>query len=137
MVAITDIRVAIAAQLDTIPGLRATATAPLQISPPVAIVRPDRGTFATYGETFDGAVSFTFEVFLLVSAASDREAQQQLDAYLAATGTQSVFACLQKTSNLGGLVSYAALTSAQSYGLVDYGGVTYLGAILTVQAGAP
>jgi len=135
---IAAIRTAIATQLDTIPGLRATGTAPGQVNPPIAIVTPNTtGMFITYGETFDGAVSLAFQVYLLVSTASDRTAQALLDGYCNATGTQSVLACLQATPTLGGLVDYTAVIGAESYGNVDWNGVTYLGAIFTIQAGNP
>jgi hypothetical protein len=137
MALISDIRDALAARIDTIPGLRATAVVTGQVSVPVAIVRPAAGVFITYDETFDGAAAFVFDVTLLVSTASDRTAQALLDSYLSGTGSSSVLGCLQQDPTLGGVVSFSALISGSGYGNIDYSGVTYLGATLTVEAGGP
>ena len=137
--AIDGIRAALAAQIAAqIPGLRTTATVPGQISPPAAVVRPARGTFVTYGQTMgDNATDLTFDIIVLTAAGSDRTGQTELDGCLSPDGPVSVWAAIRADPTLGGAVSYAYLDRASGYGLMEYAGVQYLAATLSVIAGAP
>jgi hypothetical protein len=137
MLDLPGIRAALATQLNTIEGLRATATVPGQVSPPVAVVKPSRGNFCSYQQTFDGAADLNLDVIVLVATASDRTGQGDLDAYLSTDTDSSVWACVQANPTLNGAVSYAYVDRASAYGLMLYGGVEYLACIFTVICGAP
>lgn len=136
MAVLSAVRAALAAAVSNVPGLRADASVPGQVSPPVAVITPARGPFITYTETFEQNVAvYTLEVILLVSYADDRAGQLLLDGYLSATGAASVRAAVAADQTLGHVVDYAVVTSAQDYGLITWGTETYLGARLLVTAG--
>ena len=136
MAVLSDVRAALAAAVDNVPGLRATGSMAGEISPPVAVVVPARGPFITYGETMEaGVADYELEVILLVSYADERSGQLLLDGYLSATGPNSVRAAVAADPSLGQVVDYAVVTVAQDYGLIDWAGVQYLGARLLVTAG--
>ena len=136
MAVLSDVRAALAAAVDNVPGLRASPAFTGEINPPVGIVVPARGPFITYTETFEQNVAdYSLEVILLVSYADDRAGQLLLDGYLSATGPNSVRAAVAADQTLGKVVDYAVVTDAQDYGLISWGGVEYLGARLLVTAG--
>jgi hypothetical protein len=136
MAVLSDVRTALAAAVDNIPGLRATGSVAGEISPPIAIIVPAPGTFIAYGETFEaGVADYLLEIILLVSYADERSGQLLLDGYLSATGPSSVRGAVAADQTLGHVVDYAVVTTAQSYGLLEWGGVQYLGARLSVTAG--
>ena len=136
MTSISAIRDGVKTRLETIAGLRVHDTVPGQVSPPAAVVAPAPGTFLTYNVTTDGAEDVTLVVTLLVSDAVDRAAQDALDAYLADSGASSVKAAVDGGITLGGAAHFATVTSARNYGLIDYGGVQYLGCEFVVTVGA-
>ena len=129
------IRQALAATLaSAIPGLR-TTTNPLQVNPPCAIVMPVTGTFVTYGSTTDGQVDYHQRVIVAASLADSQSGESELDAYIATTGPQSVYAAIQANSTLGGVVSYAAVIEATGYGIMNLSGVDVLAAHFIVEIG--
>ena len=136
MALLSDVRTALAAAVDNVPGLRASADVPGQVSPPMAVIAAARGSFITYSETFEQNVAdFLLEIILLVSYADDRAGQLLLDGYLAPTGANSVRAAVAVDPTLGKVVDWAVVTEAQDYGLITWGTETYLGARLLVTAG--
>jgi hypothetical protein len=137
MASMAAVRAALAAQIAAnVTGLRATGLMTGQVSPPMAVVLPARGTFLSYEETFEpGVADYPLEVVLLVSYADERAAQGQLDGYLSATGASSVPAAILKDPTLGGTVDYCVPESAADYGLLDWAGVSYLSARIVVTAG--
>lgn len=127
---IATIRTALATRLATISGVRVSEFAPDVINPPQLIVwGPDP---VTYSETWDEGHRLTFDVRLLVDRATDRVSQASLDAYLADSGTSSVYAAVEADNRLGGAVSSAQVVSAQNRGSVQYNDATYLAMDFTV-----
>lgn len=139
---------ALAAQITQYSGLRSYGQARDQASPPCAVVLPGQ-PFLTYGDTFadvmtpgsgpGGAVSMNLVVLLIISdAAPVEKTQRALDAYLGVGSgeTVSVPAAITADPTLGGAVHWAVPMSADRYGRIDYGGVTYFGARIMVQVGA-
>jgi hypothetical protein len=141
MLDLPGIRLALANQLATIEtaggNLRTYATVPGSVNPPAAVVKPSRGNFVSYQQTFDGAADLNLDVIVLVATGSDRTGQADLDAYLSTDTASSVWACVQASPTLGGAVSYAYVDRASAYGLMAYNGVEYLACIFTVIVGAP
>jgi hypothetical protein len=132
----TQVRVALAATLAAIPGLNTYAEYAEQITTPAAVILPIQGSFIQYA-TMDGQQNISLRVVLCVARADGTAGQAIIDPYLATSGPQSVFAALQTQSGstLGGVVSYAALTEAASYGPITVGAIDYLGAHLIVNIG--
>ena len=132
----TAIRAALSAYLgNSIPGLRATPNRPLQVNPPQAVIMPVTGTFARYSTTFDGETDYILRVILLVAPADSTMGEDLLDPYIAATGTQSIYAAVQADPTLGGAVSWAAVTEATGYGLMNMNGIDYLACHFVVSIG--
>ena len=130
----TAVRQALATTLATIPGLNTYAEYAEQITVPAAIVLPVQGTFMNYA-TMDGALDITLRAALCVARADGSGGQAIMDPFLATTGTQSVFAALQASGGLGGVVSYANLMEATGYGPISVGAIDYLGCHLIVSIG--
>jgi hypothetical protein len=136
MAVLSDVRTALAAAVDNVPGLRATGQMSGEINPPVAVIVPARGTFISYSETFEqNVVDMSLEIVLLVSYADERAGQLLLDGYLSATGASSVRAAIAADPTLGGVVDWATLEQADGYGMISWGGIDYLGARLQVTLG--
>jgi hypothetical protein len=137
------IRAGLAALLTAQTGVRAHADAPGSISPPCAVILPGRPAIL-YGQTMgtditvygEGEVTVNLLVIVLLSAANDVAGQDRLDKYVSSSGSQSVNAAVNKDPTLGHTVEFAVVQAVQQYGLVEYAGQQYMGATLTIQAGA-
>lgn len=136
MASVTTIRDALRTRLRTISGLRVPDRPPGEISPPTAIVT---GPSINYDSTMSrGSDDFTFTVTLLVSRAWDRAAEDQLDAYLAGSGSGSIKATLEATpAGLGeSTVDFVRVTSSTEPDMIEVGQVEYLGVQFTVDVTA-
>ncbi len=129
---LTTIRSTLASYITTNTGLRATANRQAQLAPPMAIILPVTGTFATYSVTFDQETNYSLRAVVAVSRADSSDGQDLMDAYVSTTGAKSVYAALQKDPTLGGVVSYAVLREATGYGTISHGGIDYLGCSLII-----
>ena len=134
---IAAIRVALAAQLATIPAgngsnLRAYANRVDQIAPPAVMIIPPTGTFISYGQTFEGSADLTLRAILVMEKSDSTSGQAAMDPYLEVAGSQSIYANLQANSTLGGVVQYAVLVEAGAYGPLTVGAIDYLGCQLTI-----
>lgn len=127
------VRQALANTLSTqIPGLRTVASR-IQVNPPAAVIMPVTGTFASYSQTFDGALRFLLRAIVLVSEGDSASGMDLLDPYVATTGPSSIWAAVQRDVTLGGTVQDAFVSDAGAYGLMSWMGVDYLAAHFTVQ----
>lgn len=134
MASITDIRQGIATNLATITGLRTGATIPDNVNPPFAIVAPSS---VQYHQTFHNGVStYNFTVTLVVGRASERAAQNALDAYCSPSGSSSIRGAVELDKTLGGKVFDCYVSGMRNYGSISLGDNTYLAAEfdLVVQA---
>ena len=135
MADISAIASAIATRVATISTLtnRASAFGKDFVDPPWAVVVPAPGDLwreATFG---GGAYDLTFLVKVLEKAAEDRASQDRLSNYMDTSGTSSIKAAVDGT--LGGVVSFAVVTTAQNYGDVEYAGAQYYGVEFVVEVG--
>lgn len=119
----------LAAELDTIGGLRVFAYPTDSVPAPAAVVGyPEKINFdETMGRGVDKA---TFPVFLLVGRVTDRSAKALLGAYCDGSGTKSVKAVL----NAGApWVAMASVRVASiEFTVVTVAGIDYLTAVFTV-----
>ena len=130
-VSITQLRTGLAANLATIPGLRTAATLPDQVNPPVALISLER---VNYQKTMQrGLTEYLFKVTVIVSRQSERNAQNNLDAYCSSNGTYSVLNALETDKTLGGVAFDLTMVSLDAYGSVVIGETTYLSAEFSVQ----
>jgi len=127
-----QIREGIATQLETIPDLQVYATPPGSIVVPAAVVRR-RNT--TYDVSLDGVVDTTWTVTVFVQFANNDSAAEHLDTYVTSTGDHSVKAAVETDPTLGGVVDFAAVTSAEGEKVTNYAGIDYLSVDFTIQIG--
>jgi hypothetical protein len=118
MTSLRAIRLGLKTQLETVSGLRAYDVWPTTINPPVAIVRPLSGTFH---ESFDGMVTYQFEVTLLLQLGDMIVAQEQLDEYIATDGDLSILSALEADASLGGVAQSTSLTGWRDVGTMRVG----------------
>lgn len=142
MASVTAIRNGIKDRLATISGLRAHAFVVGDVVPPAAIVIPgDPGRknamAIAYNATMGrGSDDFLFTILLLVANKVERTSQEALDAYLAGSGAQSIYAAIDGEDTLGGVAHFTRVVGVRDYGLVSYGGQQYVGAEFMVEVTA-
>jgi len=118
----TELKTQLAEALKTITGLRAYAYQPDQVNPPMAW--PVLDGIDYHGAMGPGLVTHRFRVSCLVGRASERVAQNRLDAYLAYDG--GVRAALEADKTLGGYAQTLIVESADNITSIDAGDATYL-----------
>lgn len=118
-----------------IPGLRATANRPLQVNPPMAVIMPGTGAVANYSASMDGEADYTLRAIVVVAPGDSAGGEDLLDPYIATSGAQSIWAAVQANQTLGGVVSYAVVTQATGYRLMQFSGVDYLTCSFIVSIG--
>ncbi len=115
MSGLTAIREGLAANLATLTGCQVSAyleTAPV---PPTLHVFPDSADGVDYHQAMrNGQVTWVLAV-QGIAAGSDRGAQQQMDKWLAPSGTDSVFAALESDKTLGGAAMDVTVTGNSGY----------------------
>lgn len=129
MASITAIRTGLATNLLTA-NVRSSATLPDLVNPPFALIVPNG---VTYHRAFNNALSeYTFTVTLIVGRASERSAQNSLDAFCSATGTSSIRRAVESDKTLGGVAYDTVVTDMRNYGATTIGETTYLAAEFNV-----
>jgi hypothetical protein len=134
MALIAELRSGIATNLQTISGLRTGATIPDNVNPPFAIIAPSS---AEYHQTYhNGLTRYSFTVTVVVGRASERTAQNTLDAYCSPTGSSSIRQAVELDKTLSGKAFDCIVTGMRNYGSISLGDNTYLAAEfdLVVQA---
>ncbi len=130
----TQIRDGLAANLATVTGAQISS---YQLS------NPTTPAFAIFpaGTEYNQAMArgldrWTFTVQAIVSASVDQGGQQQLDSYLAPSGSTSVRAALEADRTLGGAVQNLQVTGVSGYVLYADAQPPALGAEWTVEVWA-
>lgn len=141
MASLTDIRAGVAANINTYcEGLPAVKDPPGTINVPCAIVLPDQGTSIDWQVTMSSPVpseaNFSVRAVIIVSTGADPAATTLLDSFLASAGPSSVRAAIEADPTLGGVAEFAVAARVQRYGMIEWGGITYLSAEVIVEAGA-
>jgi hypothetical protein len=132
VVDIQVIRDKINANLATIPGLRTVENVPDIVNPPAAVVALET---IEYDGTFqNGLTTLNFNVFVVVSRASERMAQRKLNQFVAPTGTYSVKAAVESNRSLDGTVADLRVRSVNNIGSLELDTQEYMAAefVLTV-----
>jgi hypothetical protein len=129
------VRAALASYLTTATGLQVTPNRFAQVNPPMAVIMPVTGSFIRYSATFDDETDYTLRVIVLVSEGDSAAGQDLIDGYLSASGPASIYAAVQADPTLGGKVSFAAVTEATGYGLMNFNGIDYLACHLVTSVG--
>jgi hypothetical protein len=99
-------------------------------NPPIALVEPTTVQFDTVmGRGLD---AYNFKVTVIVGRASERSAQNSLDAYCSGSGSASVKSAIESDKTLGGKANDLRVTGLSSYGSITIADVTYLAADFAV-----
>lgn len=129
---LSQVRTALKTRLQSIPGLEVYSRPPGSINPPAAVITPSPGGFLTYRTSTDSH-DLELLIAVFVQWGGNDDATDALDAYLADSGTYSIFAAVQADPRLGNVVDSAAVLDAQNYGRHEYPeGNPYLGVEFTV-----
>jgi hypothetical protein len=129
---LTQVRQALKTRLDTITGLSVYAFPPGTVTVPAAVITPQPGEFLTY-RTSNVSHDLDLVVTVFVQHGDDQSATEELDAYLADSGSQSIYLAVESGQTLGGVVDCCAVTGARNHGTFTFGEVQYYGVELAVE----
>lgn len=116
MAAPRDIRAAMKAALDTVPGCQVSAYALSSPTLPCLYILPGREMIVTYDVAMArGADEWQFRVIAMSGASDDIGSQMLMDEFLDPSGTRSVKAALESDPSLGGVVDDLHVTDARGY----------------------
>jgi hypothetical protein len=130
---ISAVRDGLQTRLASISGMHAYDLVPGAIQLPAAIVEPDEPVILFDSTMGRGSDELFFSVLLLALEGTLRTGQDKLDAYLATSGADSVKAAIEGDPTLGGIVSFAHVTSAEGYGEYTFNELSYVGVKFKVQ----
>lgn len=123
-------RQALATNIATISGLRASAEIPDNPSPPIAIINLDT---IDYNLAFNqGLTQYNFVVTVIVGRAAERTMQRKLDAYSEISGSQSVKLAIESDRTLGGEAYDLRVERSNVVGSITINDQIYLAAEFTV-----
>lgn len=128
MASITELRAAVASNLSNIPGLRTTVGGLMvdNPNPPVAVISP---TSIEYDRSFgEGMTIYNYTVTVIVGRASERSAQNSLDAYCSSTGDYSIKRGVELDRTLDGKAFDLRVTGMRNYGSLIIADQEYLAA---------
>lgn len=128
------VRDELAKRLANLDGLRIYPVPPDTVPQlPAAIIQPGQ-PLAEYGRTLSGGdVTYAFAVLLLTKSGDDQQAWQDLAAYLAPTGSDSLKAAVEAPAG-NAPADWFHVRRATEGGHVTYQKTTYWGATFHVQA---
>lgn len=126
---VSAIRDGIAANLESVAGMRVSALMLDAPRPPVAMVYPSSIDFDLNANR--GADTYTFVIFVIVARADDRSAQRKLDGFV--TGENSVKTAVETDRSLGGAANTCRVTNMTNYQQVSIGDAVYLGVEFEVE----
>lgn len=133
MADLEEVRDAIAALVDTIPGLQGLANVPGQITPPAALVLLESVDFDSSMDR--GSDDYTWIVMIMTSHSSDT-GQDLLMQYASGSGAKSVKAKFEADPTLGGLVFDANVSEVRPPGDYEMGAITYYAIQFVIQVSA-
>lgn len=117
---------ALAVDLNDIPGLRGHGEIPDKVAPPCAVVAIAEDGPA---EDFEGDVTVSVHVLVIVSRADSRTAQRKLNTFRSRGNAESVIDKLEASS----AADYVAWKGTDAPSKFDIGGIEYIGAEMTFE----
>jgi hypothetical protein len=148
MASILAVRQGLVERLETIDGLRVHQYVTGTVSPPAATIVPGLGSETStsrpaieYDKSFGGSVLMNFMVKVAVSPTADDAGQARLDTYLDTRSDTSIKDALEADMDPieqdGDIIADSVLvTGVAHYGMIEWGGIPYLGADLHVEVQA-
>lgn len=122
----------IEARLETISGLRVSATVQSQINPPAALVGvpPITDYLEAYGR---GKYSLAPTITVLTSSSWDRTGQLKLAQFADLAGPLSIPAAIHADPKLGGAVEACEVTSFRPLNREEVGAIQYYGGLFVLR----
>lgn len=121
---VAEVAKALRTSLAIIDGLRVSEFIPDSLNPPLATVAVDGVQYHTaFGHNNP---RYNYTVSVVVARSSDRIAQQRLDAYLSATGGQSIRAAIEADPTLCGTVQTCQVVSGGNIVTLSVNDVVFL-----------
>tara|TARA_R100001440_G_scaffold37494_2_gene56810 strand:- start:5430 stop:5840 length:411 start_codon:yes stop_codon:yes gene_type:complete len=133
MAAFSSIRSGLKTRLETISGLMVYDYVPDFIDPPTALVAPFNSL--NFDSTMQrGSDTYEIPVILYVSKVDAETGQDNLDSFLAASGSNSIKAAIEGDTTLGGAAMSVRVVNATDYGEYEVTqGTSFLGVTFNVE----
>jgi len=131
MASISDLRSGLAANLQTITGLRVYSTLPDVVNPPTAMISLEKVAYNRQMQK--GMVEYGFKVTVVVGRVSERTAQNLIDVLVASSGAGSVKTAIESDRTLGGKAFDVFIPELSAIGAVSINGIDYFSAEFSVQ----
>jgi hypothetical protein len=127
---ISLLRQGLAANLQTISGLRVVDTLPDLVNPPMAMIGLTKVAYNQQNQR--SMAEYTFQITVVVGRVSERTAQAALDV-LVAPGEGSIKYAVESDRTLNGNAYEVFVPELSAYGAVSINGIDYLSAEFSVQ----
>jgi len=128
--AISNLRTALATNLQTISGLRVVETLPDVVNPPMAMIGLDKVSYNKQNNR--SMAEYTFKVTVVVGRVSERTAQKNMDLYVA-PGVGSIKYAIESDRTLGGYAFDVFVAETSAIGSISLNGVDLYSAEFSVQ----
>jgi hypothetical protein len=128
--AISDLRTALATNLQTISGLRVVETLPDVVNPPMAMIGLDKVSYNKQNNR--SMAEYTFKVTVVVGRVSERTAQKNMDLYVA-PGVGSIKYAIESDRTLGGYAFDVFVAETSAIGSISINALDYYSAEFSVQ----
>ena len=133
MATFASIRDGLKTRLETISGLSAYDYVPDFIEPPIALVAPLNTL--NYDTTMGrGSDTYEIPVILYITNIDAQTSQDDVDSYLASSGSTSIKAAIEGDPTLGGAAMSVRVVSATDYGEYEVSqGTSFLGVTFNIE----
>jgi len=128
--AISNLRTALATNLQTISGLRVVETLPDVVNPPMAMIGLDKVSYNKQNNR--SMAEYTFKVTVVMGRVSERTAQKNMDLYVA-PGVGSIKYAIESDRTLGGYAFDVFVAETSAIGSISLNGVDLYSAEFSVQ----
>jgi hypothetical protein len=128
--AISNLRTALATNLQTISGLRVVETLPDVVNPPMAMIGLDKVSYNKQNNR--SMAEYTFKVTVVMGRVSERTAQKNMDLYVA-PGAGSIKYAIESDRTLGGYAFDVFVAETSAIGSISLNGVDLYSAEFSVQ----
>lgn len=128
--AISNLRTALATNLQTISGLRVVETLPDVVNPPMAMIGLDKVAYNKQNNR--SMAEYTFKVTVVMGRVSERTAQKNMDIYVA-PGSGSIKYAIESDRTLGGYAFDVFVAETNAIGSISINALDYYSAEFSVQ----
>lgn len=128
--AISNLRTALATNLQTISGLRVVETLPDVVNPPMAMIGLDKVAYNKQNNR--SMAEYIFKVTVVMGRVSERTAQKNMDIYVA-PGSGSIKYAIESDRTLGGYAFDVFVAETNAIGSISINALDYYSAEFSVQ----